>query len=165
MVDIFCGCCSTDPLCCLRCSNQVYVCVCAYASADDFQWALHYYSSMAVSRKNNTRNHNKNIVCTREESYLIKVWIANNEPHSVLSNRCSIFCVNNAARNFLTKPNKTINKVNKKNFDWTLSSYYFLFVVVPFYQKAVQIIFSSFDFMRWTFSCVCFIYIYILASI
>lgn len=44
----------------------------------------------------------------------------------MLSNRCSIFCVNNAARNFLTKPNTTISKVNrrkKKTFGWTLSSY------------------------------------------
>lgn len=37
----------------------------------------------------------------REESYLDKsFWIANNEPHNTISNRCSIFNVNNAMWKF-----------------------------------------------------------------
>lgn len=66
--------------------------------------SLHYYSLVAMSRKNhNNRNHNRNKVNTREESDLIKVWIANNAPHSVLSNRCSIFCVNIGNETFWRK--------------------------------------------------------------
>lgn len=126
--------------------------------------SLHYYSLVAMSRKNhNNRNHNRNKVNTREESDLIKVKIANNEPHSAIKQVLNLLC-QHRQRNFLTKTNKTINKFNNnnnKNFSLCILFlvFYFnkflliFFFSVPFLSKAVHISFLSFDAMRWTVSC------------